>query len=499
MKLPKLHTQILIGLLLGALFGYLFGVKTNELKIVSLAGENTVRDWSEVSFLQRDSLVKSFNGQSQLSIIRFSDNSKKTNKLSELKLKVVYADNNSQIFENIKSVQRESSIASAIKPIGEIFIRLLNMIAVPLVLASLIVGAASLHDLKHVMSIGGKTMGFYLLTAVLTISSSQILATIVNPGSHITPDAKARLLDSFRDEAVNPNTTGYKFDIVEFFVNIVPKNPFKGLVEGDFLQIVLFAILTGLFLSFIPKEKSKKVINFFDGISCGMIKMVEAVIRFAPIAVFALIASTVSEFGFSILQTLIYYFFTVIAALLFATFVIYPVLLKLFTGANIIDFFKTQRQVMAVAFTTSSSSATMPVNIDVCENVLKIPNKIVSFILPLGTTINKDGTALYQAISAIFIAQVYGFELTIPMQLTIFVASLITGAATAPVAGAGLIMLVVVLKAAGLPIEGVALILGIDRLLNMSRAVTNVVADSVCCCVVAKSEGEFKGIPKMLM
>lgn len=269
-------------------------------------------------------------------------------------------------------------------------------------------------------------------------------------------------------------------------------------MEGDFLQIVLFAILTGLFLSFLPKEKSKRVIDFFDGISQAMIKMVEAVIRFAPIAVFALIASTVSEFGFSILQTLIFYFFTVIAALLFTTFVIYPVLLKIFTGANVIDFFKTQRQVMAVAFTTSSSSATMPINLDVCENVLKIPNKIVSFILPLGTTINKDGTALYQAISAVFIAQVYGFELTIPMQLTIFVASLITGAATAPVAGAGLIMLVVVLKAAGLPIEGVALILGIDRLLNMSRAVTNVVADSVCCVVVANSEGEFKGIPKAL-
>lgn len=496
MKLPKLHIQILIGLILGILFGYLFGVKTNEIKITSQSGESMIRDWRELSFLKNDSLLKSFNGQSQQSIIRFFESYKKTDNLSQLKIKAVYPENNSQFFENIKSISRESSIASSIKPVGEIFIRLLNMIAVPLVLASLIVGAASLHDLKHVMSIGGKTLGFYLLTAVLTISSSQILATIVNPGSHITPDAKARLLDAFKDEAVS--STNYKFDLINFFVEIVPKNPFKGLVEGDFLQIVLFAILTGLFLSFLPKEKSKRVIDFFDGISQAMIKMVEAVIRFAPIAVFALIASTVSEFGFSILQTLIYYFFTVIAALLFATFVIYPVLLKIFTGANVIDFFKTQRQVMAVAFTTSSSSATMPINLDVCENVLKIPNKIVSFILPLGTTINKDGTALYQAISAIFIAQVYGFELTIPMQLTIFVASLITGAATAPVAGAGLIMLVVVLKAAGLPIEGVALILGIDRILNMSRAVTNVVADSVCCVVVANSEGEFKGIPKAL-
>lgn len=494
MKVPKLHIQILIGLILGIIFGYFFGVKTNELKISSDAEVILVKDWKDFSFLKNDSLIKNFNGQSQLSIIRFFENYKKNEKLSDLKVKVELSDGTSKIYQNIKSVRRESSIASDIKPLGEIFIRLLNMIAVPLVLASLIVGAASLHDLKHLVSIGGKTLGFYLLTAVLTISSSQILAVIVNPGSHISPEAKTRLLDAFKDEAVS--SANYKFDLINFFVDIVPKNPFKGLTEGDFLQIVLFAILTGLFLSFLPKEKSRKVINFFDGISQAMIKMVEAVIKLAPIAVFALIAPTVSEFGFPILETLVYYFFTVVAGLLIATFVIYPLLLKIFTGANVIDFFKTQRQVMAVAFTTSSSSATMPINIDVCENVLKIPNKIVSFILPLGTTINKDGTALFQAVSAVFIAQVYGFELTIPMQLTIFIASLITGAATAPVAGAGLIMLVVVLKAAGLPLEGVALILGVDRLLNMSRAVTNVVADSVCCVVVAKAEGEFKGIPK---
>lgn len=493
MKLPKLHIQILIGLILGIVFGYFFQSKSNELKIYSDKGETTIQNWSDVSFFQNDSLLKSFNSHSQQSTIRYYENNKKN---AKLKIKAVFSDNSIKVFEGIKSVEREATIAQSIKPLGDVFIRMLNMIAVPLVLASLIVGAASLHDLKHVVSVGGKTLAFYLLTAVLTVSSSQILATIVSPGSYISPDAKEKLLDAYKDEAVTSGS--YKFDLINFFVEMVPKNPFKGLTEGDFLQIVLFAILAGVFLSFIPKDKSKKVINFFDGISQAMIKMVEAVIKFAPVAVFALIASTVAEFGFSILQTLIYYFITVVAGLVIATFIIYPVLLKIFTGASIIDFFKTQRQVMAVAFTTSSSSATMPVNLDVCENILKIPNKIVSFILPVGTTINKDGTALYQAVSAVFIAQVYGFELTIPMQITIFIASLITGAATAPVAGAGLIMLVVVLKTAGLPVEGAALILGIDRILNMSRAVTNVLADSVCCCIVAKSEGEFKGIPKVI-
>lgn len=163
MKLPKLHIQILIGLILGILFGYLFGVKTNEIKISSQSGESIVKDWRELSFLKNDSLLKSFNGQSQQSIIRFFESYKKNDNISQLKIKAVYPDNNSQLFENIKSIARESSIASSIKPIGEIFIRLLNMIAVPLVLASLIVGAASLHDLKHVISIGGKTLGFYYL------------------------------------------------------------------------------------------------------------------------------------------------------------------------------------------------------------------------------------------------------------------------------------------------------------------------------------------------
>jgi Na+/H+-dicarboxylate symporter len=222
-----------------------------------------------------------------------------------------------------------------------------------------------------------------------------------------------------------------------------------------------------------------------------MIKLVEKIILVAPVAVFALISATVAEFGFEILNSLLWFAITAIGGTILITFVIYPLVLKIFTKVNIFDFFMAQKQVIAVAFTTSSSSATLPIALDVAETRLGIPNKIASFILPLGTTINKDGTALFQAVAAIFIAQVYGFELTLAMQLTIFVACVITGAATAPVAGAGIIMLIVVLKAAGLPEEGIALILGIDRLLNMCRVVPNVLGDTMCSVVVASSEGEL--------
>src|SRR5436853_4576302 len=271
--------------------------------------------------------------------------------------------------------------------------------------------------------------------------------TIIDQGERIGPEARIRLIETFRDGAAAPLQQNYSFSLIDFLVNIVPKNPFQALAEGDFLQIVFFAILTGLILCVIPEDKAKPVINFFSGFSEAMIKLVEKIILLAPIAVFALIASTVSEFGFEIIKTLLWYTLTALAGLAIITFIIYPLVLKIFTKVSIIDFFRAQKEVMAVGFTTSSSSATLPVSLDVCETRLGIPNKIASFILPIGTTINKDGTAMFQAVAAIFIAQVYGFELTLAMQLTIFITCVITGAATAPVAGAGIIMLVVVLQA----------------------------------------------------
>ncbi len=496
----KLHTQILIGLVLGIAFGAIFRVDHHYLLIEHKNGTAEINSWSQVSFVipvvsdgvKKDSAIKIYGENSQSGIIKYFESLKQKSLINDVKIivKIPFA-NESPVYEGIKSVSRKSSIAAEIKPVGEVFIRLLNMIAVPLVLASLIVGAASLGNVKHLAKLGGKLLLLFAVTASISVALGQVMAVVIGPGNKMSTEAKAQLVESYRDEVSAPMDQNYKVDLIDFAVNIVPKNPFKGLAEGDFLQIVFFAILTGLVLCYLPPARSKPVIEFFDGITLAMIKMVEKIILFAPLAVFALIASTVAEFGFEILGTLLWYAITVIGALVIVGFGLYPALVKIFAKVNPVKFFLAQKQVLAVAFTTSSSSAALPVTIDVTENRLGVPNKIASFVIPIGTTINKDGTALYQAIAAIFIAQVYGFNLDLQQQLTIFIASVITGAATAPVAGAGLIMLVVVLNAVGLPLEGVALIIGVDRIINMCRTTVNVIGDTMASVVIAKSEGEL--------
>lgn len=487
----KLHTQIVIALILGALFGSIFHIDQHKLQLKTSDETVTVSDWTEITFLNKDSLLKTFDSNSQLSVIKYF-NSVKDKKLKEnLILEVKYSDKDKQTFENIKEIGKVRTIGVMLKPVGDIFIRLLTMIAVPLVLASLIVGAASLSDLKHIAKIGGKTLGFYALTALIAITIGLVCANVIQPGKFMPEETKARLLETFQDDAQSKIDQNVSMNIVDFIVNIVPRNPFKAISDGDFLQIVFFAILFGIFLSQIKTDKSKTVIDFFDGISNAMIMLVEKIMYVAPIAVFTLMSATVAEFGFNILQTLLLYSLTVIIGLTILTFVEYPVLLKIFTKVNVFNFFKVQRPVIAVAFSTSSSAATLPVTMDICEKKLGVPNRIASFVLPLGTTVNMDGTALYQAVAAMFIAQVYGFDLNLTQQLTIVFTAALAAIGTAPVPGIGLIMLIIVLKSVGIPEEGIALIIGVDRILDMCRTVPNVIADSLACVVIASSEGEL--------
>lgn len=487
----KLHTQIVIALILGAVFGSIFHINQNEIYVKSGENKINVKDWSEITFLKKDSVLKSFDSNSQLAVIKYFNSIKDKKVKENLILQIKNADSEDQIIGDIKEIGKVRTIGVMLKPVGDIFIRLLTMIAVPLVLSSLIVGAASLSDLKHIAKIGGKTIGFYAMTAVLAITIGLICANIIQPGKFMPVETKERLLETYQEDAKSKIEQNVSMDIVDFVVNIVPKNPFKALAEGDFLQIVFFAILTGIFLSQINNDKSQTVINFFDGVSNVMILIVEKIMYVAPIAVFTLISATVAEFGFSILQTLLLYSLTVIIGLTILTFVEYPLMLKLFTKMDVVKFFKTQRQVIAVAFSTSSSAATLPVTMDICEKKLGVPNKIASFVLPLGTTINMDGTALYQAVAAMFIAQVYGFDLNLTQQLTIVVTAALAAIGTAPVPGIGLIMLIIVLKSVGVPEEGIALIIGVDRILDMCRTVPNVIADSLACVVIASSEGEL--------
>lgn len=488
--MPKLqlHTKIVIGLILGAVFGAIFAINPNKVELNLKDNSEQVENWQEFSYLKKDSLLKTFYSGDQLSIIKYYKNLKDK---KDVKLKVKLSDGSEKIYESVTSVEKVKTIGVWFKPIGDIFVRLLNMIAVPLVLASLIVGAASLTDLKHVAKIGGKTIGFYALTAVMAITIGLLCVNFIQPGHIMDQSSKDRLLDVYQDDAKSRIEQNVSMNIVEFLVNIVPKNPFKAIADGDFLQIVFFAILTGIFLMQIPKDKSAPVISFFNGLSDAMIVLVEKIMIIAPYAVFTLIAATVAEFGFSILKTLMWYSLTVVLGLAILTFIEYPLLLKIFTKIRFKDFMRAQRQVIAVAFSTSSSAATLPVTMDVCEKRLGVPNKIASFVLPLGTTVNMDGTALYQAVAAVFIAQVFGFELNLTQQLTIVLTAALAAVGTAPVPGVGLLMLIIVLKSVGVPEEGIALIIGVDRLLDMCRTVPNVIADSLACVVIASSEGEL--------
>ncbi len=487
----KIHNQILLGLILGAVFGSIFHMSPNDIEVVSKAGIEKVTGFSEVKFLLGDSVLSSFDSNSQLAIIKYSKSFTDKKLKEQVRVKVTTIDNQVKVFTEVREITKSKTLGALIKPVGDIFVRLLNMIAVPLVFASLLVGAASLSDLKNVARIGGKTVLLFMFTTVIAITTGLLFANIFQPGNFMPPETKTMLLQTFSDEASSKVQQEVSVNIVDFFVNIVPRNPFKAIADGDFLQVVFFAILTGIFLTQIPKDKSKTIINFFDGLSSAMILLVEKVMLIAPFAVFALISATVAEFGFNILQTLLMYVVTVLSGLLFLVIFVYPTLLKTIARQKVLPIYKALRQVMIVAFSTSSSAATLPLEIDVAEKKLGVSNKIASFVLPLGATVNMDGTAMYQAVAAMFIAQVYGIEMDLTKQITIVITAVLASIGTAPVPGVGLIMLIIVLRSVGIPEEGIALILGVDRVLDMARTVPNIVSDSFTAVTVAKSEGEL--------
>ncbi len=498
LKIPKLHNQIVIGLILGAIFGSLFKVNTNRLEINFIHNNEQklliVENWRNIIFVLEQDLVE-FRTNQQLEIINYFNKVKE--KKPAIIIKNFYSVNKQKQKEfekvhNILSIKKQATIAQSIRWIGEIFIKLLNMIAVPLVLASLIVGAASLGDIKRFARIGAKTLLFYIFTTVIAISLGLIGANIIRPGEIMNYQTKERLLSIYDYDIKTRFQTEFDISISKMLVDLVPRNPFTAIANSEMLQIVFFAVMFGMVLTIIKKEKADPILNFFDGVSETMIKFVDIVMLIAPLGVFALIASTVSEFGFDILQTLLWYSFTVIIVLLIHIFGTYSLMLKLLSKVSIKHFFKSMKRVLIVAFTTSSSAATLPVNMEVCQDNLKISKSITSFVLPLGATINMDGTALYQGVAAVFIAQVFGMDLSLVQQLSIILVAVLASIGTAPVPGVGIIMLIVILKSVGIPEEGIALIMGVDRVLDMCRTAVNVTGDAIVASIVATLENEIK-------
>lgn len=396
-----------------------------------------------------------------------------------------------------------------IKPFGTIFVNALKLIAVPLVLASLIVGMANLGDISKLSRIGGKTIAIYLGTTVVAITIGLVLVNIIEPGKKLPQQTREDLMAAYSSSAESSQSVAHKISDsgpLQPFVDIVPDNIVRAMTDNAaMLQVVFFAIIVGIALLQVPKEKGEPVIRFFDGINEVIIKIVHYIMLLAPYGVFALIASLIVEVAgadpakaFQLLYALLWYVITILIGLGIMIYVVYPLLFKVFTNINYFKFYRSIRPAQLLAFSTSSSSATLPVTMERVEKELGVSEKISSFVLPLGATINMDGTSLYQGVAAVFIAQALGMELSLGSQLMIVLTATLASIGSAGVPGAGMVMLVIVLESIGVPVAGIALIVAPDRILDMCRTVVNVTGDATVAVVVASTEGELAdGLSKM--
>ncbi len=362
-----------------------------------------------------------------------------------------------------------------VAPIGTFFLNLIRMIIVPMVLASLICGAASLGDVKKLGRIGAKVMVFYLATTAFAVSFGLLLGNLMQPGKGLILPTGAK---------VAPKAAPA---ISEVLVNLIPSNPFRSMVNGDMLQVIVFALFIGVGITMVG-ARAKPVEAFFDGLAEVTYKIIDAIMMVAPIGVFALIMPVVAVNGPKVLLPLASVIAAVYIGCLLHMAVIYSGAVTILGGMSPARFFKGIFPAMLVAFSTCSSAAALPVNMKCTQENLGVSKEISSFCLPLGATVNMDGTALYQGVCALFVAQVYGIDLSMGQYITIILTGTLASIGTAGVPGAGLIMLTLVLQSVGLPLEGIALIAGIDRVLDMIRTTVNITGDAAACVVINKSE-----------
>jgi Na+/H+-dicarboxylate symporter len=379
---------------------------------------------------------------------------------------------------------------AVIRPLGTAFIRLIKMIVIPLIFASLLIGVASLGNLRKLGRVGGKTLAFFLAYYVFAVGLGLFLANTIKPGSNIPESVQAKLKANYGEVAdVQAKRAEKQPSLGEVLVNIIPDNPADSLVRADFLQIIFFAMFMGVVITLLDKKKMQPVLAFFEAINDIMIKIVEIVIRLAPYAVFALIAAVVGTFGTDILMSLLRYCAVTIGGLIILA-ASYPAAVWVFTRFPYFKFWKGIFPAQLIAFSTCSSSATLPVSMECAEESIGVSPEITSFVLPLGATINMNGTALYQGVTAVFIAQVYGIKLGLAAQLSIVLTATLASVGAAGAPAMGVLMLVIVLRQVGIPLEGIALIMGVERILDMFRTSMNISGDIATAAVVAHSEGE---------
>ena len=366
---------------------------------------------------------------------------------------------------------------------GKIFVTLLKMMVVPLVFVSLVCGARSLGATGSVGRLGGKTIGLYLLTTALAVSFALILALLVDPGLSASDEQNATLSYDAYQAKEAPS-------VKDTLINIFPANPIQAMAEGRMLQVIVFALLLGLALS-RAGAAGNRIAEFFVDLNQVMMKLITMVIQLTPYGVFCLMVKLGATVGWVEIGKVLAYFMTVASALILHGLIVYPTLLKTLSGLNPLIFMRKMREPMLVAFSTSSSGATLPVTLRTVEHRIGVNNNVAAFAVPLGATINMDGTAIMQGVATVFIAQFFGYQLGVDAYLMVILTATLASIGTAAVPGVGLITLTLVLDQVGLPVEGIGLIIGVDRLLDMLRTVVNVTGDGTVATIVARSEDQL--------
>ena len=387
-------------------------------------------------------------------------------------------------------------VGDYIKPFGTIFINLLKLIAIPLILASLIKGVSDLKDISKLSLMGGRTIAIYLLTTLTAVTIGLVLVNIIQPGKSISVETRKELVEAYATDTQAKQAVAAKRKEegpLKPLVELIPSNIFAAASSNkNMLQIIFFALFFGIGMILLPKKKSKPVKKFFDSFNDVILKMIDMIMKIAPYGVFALLAALVVEApSLELFQALGMYAITLILGLALMI-VVYIIIVNVFTKRSTSFFMKGIAPAQLLAFSTSSSAATLPVTMECVEDNLKVDEEVASFVLPIGATINMDGTSVYQGVAAVFIAQAFGLDLSLSAQLGIVFTATLASIGTAAVPSAGIVMLVIVLAQAGIPEAGLALIFAIDRPLDMCRTVVNVTGDAAVSMLVGKSIGKLK-------
>ncbi len=388
--------------------------------------------------------------------------------------------------------------------VGDLFLRGLRFIAVPIVLFSLVAGVAGLGDVRKLGRMGAKTIGLFLSTSVIAATLGLLLGRFVDPGSFVSQEARDTIMASQSDVAASKvaSAEGVKQTLSAWqqVLNAVPTNPFEALAKGEMLQVVVLALLVGIGLTFIPTEKSAPVVRFFDTLADAMMHIVRLLMHLAPYAVFCLVAPVAALFGLDVFRGLGVYFITVLVGLAAMTYIAYPLILRYMIARkhamSVREFFRAIAPAQLLAFSSSSSAATLPVTIECARDRVGVSEDVAGFVCPLGATINMDGTAVFQGVSIMFLAEVYGVPLSLADQIQVIIFATLISVGSPGIPGASIVLMIIVLESLRIPVEGIALIMGVERLLDMCRTVVNVTGDSMVATVVGASEGKLtKPVP----